>query len=1125
MEREKMTMDSEKLFSDFCRAVEPQLRTPFIQRNADRGLEESLRGAYRVAGKRAEDEIIVDIEMIGDEHYTLRTCMRDQSFIVDTTRLLVETFGGRWESGFNVILRATRDENGELVSVGGEGYPLDSLLQIEIDGISEDQLELFEGQLRRNLKLARGMALDFEEMLTTLDSIAESFDRMALREPEKAEQHREAAAFLKWLATDNFIFMGIKTGTTKLGFETDESQALFPTETSQHWPAAAWGGLPIRVRKSGIESPVHRSGRIDEILVSVPGLEGGNAVLISGMFTYRAITVPSRHVPVLRRLLEEVLEADHAIPGSWRYKGLANAFDSLPSEFLFTASREQVEGVISRILDAEAERSARVHLSIEEESSKGFALVAMPKCQYSEGVIRSIERELKAATGATYLDQGAFVGRYGTVLVHFFLTGVSPLGEEVEAALRETIITHATPWARLVEFAIAEAHGCELAEQLHSRYRTAFEPLFMQRVPAERAAEDILIIERLDEREGLMADLFVDNRGRLTLRLFQLRNAPLSDLLPVLDNFGLKVQDQFSDFVAPLDGADVTIDSFRLIGDAGEAIARKGEIVDALEAVFEGHIEDDQLNRLVYSVGLPWQEVDLIRAHLGYARQRGVIYGKARCADILTAHPELVKGLVELFHAKFNPERDSGRKKAIETATGVIEDGLRLVRDHDEDRLFRAIFEQLQASTRTNFFRTDRVEHYISFKMDHKLLPSEVDSGLRFEIYVHHALVEGCHLRGGKVARGGLRWSDREDFRIEVLGLVRTQMVKNVLIVPVGAKGGFRLKQTIPDWATRRAAADTLYKIFIRGLLDVTCNYVGGKILSPKNVVIHDEKDPYLVVAADKGTAHLSDTANALSIEYGHWLGDAFASGGSHGYDHKVVGITARGGWECVRRHFAEMGLDPRSDEFTCVGIGDPAGDVFGNGVVEHSTMRLIAAFNHKHIFVDPNPDAKVSYKERERLFRNCQGWEHYNTDLISEGGGVFERSAKTIPVSEELGKILGVLKTELPPDTVIRLLIRAQVDLFWNGGIGTYVKASWETNRDADDAANDNLRVNGNELRCRVVGEGGNLGFTHAGRVEFAQNGGRLNNDATDNSGGVDMSDHEVNLKILLAERSRRGS
>jgi len=1112
------------IFAEFMKAVEPQLRTPFIQRHSDSGLIPEFERVFDIVSKRKKGQIILSVEQLEEEHYILCTCMTDQSFIVDTIRLLVESFGGHWEAGFNAVLRVDRGKNGDIVGVGADDAPLESVVQIEIENISEDQLPDFEATLRRNLALARSMVCDFEEMTSELERAAECFNVSSARDADNSERYREAAGFIEWLLADNFVFMGLISSQGKFGFEASSFEEYWGAEPKSVWPDAAWGDFPIRVRKSHKASPVHRNGQIDEIRIMVPGPNGDSEFLIRGMFTYRAITQPTRHVPILRSLLSTILEEDHSLPGSWRYKGIANAFDSLPTEFLFTGSRALVERVISRVLDAESERQVRVHFSMVENESKGFVLAAMPKCQYSDGIIQVMEQEISRLTGATYIDQGVFVGRYGTVLVHFFLTGIEGLTPDSEEELRGAIIDLATPWARRFEQEIAAEHGPELADQLHTRYRTAFDTLFMQRIDPARAARDILLLEQVTDERALIADLYLDSQERVNLRLFQANNAMLSQLLPVLGNFGLVVQDQFSDFVKPMGGPDLTIDTFRLADVSASMLEGKYEVINAIEAVFAGVVEDDPVNALVLGVGLPWREVDLLRAMLGYSRQLGLNYTKQRAVGIMLNYPEIVGNLVRLFHAKFDPDLTGKREKAVSEASKSIVEALKEVSNHDEDRLLRGIFEQMLAALRTNFYSTELSEHYISFKVDHYKLPSQVKSGLRYEIYVHHAEVEGCHLRGGKVARGGIRWSDRGDFRTEVMGLVRTQMVKNVLIVPVGAKGGFRLKNPSSDFGERRAQADSRYQIFIRGLLDLTDNYVGGKMVSPSRVVSHDGPDPYLVVAADKGTAHLSDTANKLSQQYGHWLGDAFASGGSHGYDHKIVGITARGGWECVNRHFAEMGINPKTDTFTCVGVGDTGGDVFGNGVIEYKTMKLIGAFNHKHIFIDPDPDPAVSYKERKRLFKACKGWDHYKEELISEGGGVFDRKAKSIHLSEQMKRILGVLKDELPPDTVIRLLIRAQVDLFWNGGIGTYVKASWESHRDADDATNNNLRVNGNELRCRTVGEGGNLGFTHAGRVEFASNGGRINNDAVDNSGGVDMSDHEVNLKILLADQVAKG-
>jgi glutamate dehydrogenase len=599
-------------------------------------------------------------------------------------------------------------------------------------------------------------------------------------------------------------------------------------------------------------------------------------------------------------------------------------------------------------------------------------------------------------------------------------------------------------------------------------------------------------------------------------------------MLPLIDNFGLKVIDQYADPVTLPDSTVYTIDTFRLETsdpNTGALLKQNGDLVsEGLEAVFAKKMATDSLNHLVLHAGLSWESVDLMRALFGYARQLAFPYTIDRLQSLFLSNTEALLSLWNLFEAKFNPDAKGNREKAIKEAQEHTEHLLRLINNQDQDYAFRTFFNLINSILRTNFYRSDRIFHYISFKIDCEKVQNMPSPRMMVEVYVHHREMEGIHLRGGKIARGGIRWSDRTDFRREVLDLVATQMVKNVLIVPEGAKGGFRMKEQILDWGQRRKKADELYQVLIRGLLDVTDNREKGTITHPPQVVRHDPPDPYLVVAADKGTAHLSDTANGLSAEYNFWLGDAFASGGSNGYDHKEVGITARGAWKTTIRHFEEMGLNPREEEYTAIGIGDPAGDVFGNGVIylsqkEHANnkMKLLGAFNHLHIFLDPNPNAEVSYQERLRLFEAVKGWGEYDTSLVSSGGGVFSRGSKSIPLSPEVQQMLGVLKDELAPEVVIRLLLRLNVDLIWNGGIGTYVKDSHESDLDAGDPSNDSLRINGSELRARIIGEGGNLGFTQNGRIEYAINGGRLNTDAIDNSGGVDMSDHEVNIKILL--------
>ncbi len=1118
------------LFRAFCAEVLGQLRTPYVARHGAENLPRKLIGLFKLFYERPGDTIRATVRHIGGRSVVVRTTVCDQPFVVNTVRLLVRTMGGQYEAGFNAIIEVTRDERGRVVTIG-EGER-ESVIQVEAEGIGKDRTELAEAQLCANLRLARSMVRDFVEMSAEVERLAARFERLARRQPERAESFRETAEFLQWLLADNFVFMGLVEEDLRLGVERPELADVWSPGTHDRWADAAWGDMPLRVRKGDCESPVHRSGRVDEILVRVPDETGAHArdMILRGLFTYRAVTQPSRTVPVLRRVLTQILRVDDSLPGSWDYKGLANVFDSLPTEFLFTASAEEISRMVNRVRDAEREQEARVYVVQNLHGANvAFALAAMPKSQYSDALRQRMQRRLERALGSTYCDHGLFVGRFDTVLVHFYMTGAQVLPEEEIERLCEELIQLATPWESLVYSALYKAWGEAVADRLIARYGKAFDDQYTTHATAEQTLRDVENLEAVSAARPVVAGTFVDRKGRLSLRLYQRGDLTLTAMLPVLADFGLVIQNQYADTVRPADGSIAGIDTFRVKGvwglENGQINAHHTALCEGIEAVFADKMESDQLNRLLLRARLSWREVDLLRTYKRHARQLGLHLSHERCREILLAHPSSAARLVRYFRTRFDPDFEGDREAAMAAVVEEIQDGLRRIDNHDDDLLIRSIYDLMVASLRTNFFQVHSDgAHYISVKIDHDLLEWVPRPKLKYEVYVHHAELEGVHLRGGKFARGGIRWSDRSDFRTEILGLADTQMVKNTLIVPEGSKGGFFMKRSIADWAERRRKADELYTFLMRGLLDITDNLVGGRVVRPDRVVAYDDDDPYLVVAADKGTAHLSNTANAIARHYGFWLDDAFASGGSHGYDHKAVGITARGAWVCVRRHFREMGIKPEESEFTCVGIGDPSGDVFGNGVIEYPTMRLLAAFNHRHIFLDPNPDPARSYVERKRLFDAALGWEHYDTSLISEGGGIFERHAKSIPLSPQVKKMLGVLQDEASADSVIRKLLRMPVDLLWNGGIGTYVKASHETHRQVDDVTNDGCRVNADELRCKAVGEGGNLGFTQAARIEYALRGGRLNTDAVDNSGGVDMSDHEVNLKILLAAPLRDG-
>jgi len=1105
------------LFNNFLKSVTPQVRTAFTSRHSPKRVFQVLSEVFQRVQKHTTSEPEVHIRARDASTWVISR-VPDQPFIVDTLLLALRTEDIGYIAGFNMVIGIRRDDAGQMTGVDGRGDPLESIIFVECQpmdaALCEEKAQLIKGRLQ----LSQATVSDYEPMTQKVLSAAKAFTDAAEAADGHADTYREVADFLRWLCADNFIFMAATHGEKCLGTAKKKTAKLLGADALSPWESNE--AHPVQIRKSTGESRVHRAGRKDEIRIAIPGSE--EPLFLQGLFTYRGVTQASRHVPMLRERLKQILKEQGSKPGSYRYKGISNVFDSLPTEFLFTANHEEIALMIERVLEAEQEQSARVHVIQKPEESTTFVLAAMPRGRWSETLREEIETLLVNETGASYCDHGVFVGRYDTMLVHYYMTGTECLNTAQVDQLNTGVRELSASWQDQILNALSSSLDVDAAEALAAKYSQAFDDIYIRMNSADQTLRDIEMLEALSEDSPVLADLFIDDKGRANLRVYQLRNILLSEMLPILDNFGLVVLDQFMDPVNPHRDAERTIDTFRLQGvrsfDEVEIVEQTAELIDGIESVFTNQTIDDPLNHLLLAARIPWEAVDLIRAYLGYARQLGLRFTRARTREILLSQPALVADLWQYFHTRFSPELTGERSKAITESSEAFQDKLRQVSNHDTDVVFRTLFNLMDSTLRTNFYRQDRVEHYVSFKIDCAHVWQMPEPRMQYEVYVHHREMEGVHLRGGEIARGGIRWSDREDYRREIHGLVTTQMVKNVLIVPEGAKGGFFLKNASPDRAQRRKDADRLYQMLIRGLLDITDNYVDGNVVHPPDVVRHDGNDPYLVVAADKGTAHLSDTANGVSREYGFWLDDAFASGGSNGYDHKKVGITARGAWMTARIHFAEMGHDPMKSPFTCVAIGDPGGDVFGNGVIESPHMKLVAAFNHMHVFLDPNPDPKTSYKERLRMFKAVQGWSHYDESLLSEGGGIFSRQAKSIPLTPQVKDLLGVMSDELPVDAVIRLILRLEVDLWWNGGIGTYVKASHESHTDAGDTANDAVRINAKELRAKIVAEGGNLGLTQAARVEFAQNGGRINTDAIDNSGGVDMSDHEVNLKILLA-------
>ncbi|MFW5833237.1 MAG: NAD-glutamate dehydrogenase [Pseudomonadota bacterium] len=775
-----------------------------------------------------------------------------------------------------------------------------------------------------------------------------------------------------------------------------------------------------------------------------------------------------------------------------------------------------------------------------EDGRFAACLVFVPRERYTTEIRRRFEATLKAALGGTDVQFETRLGEDVLARILFTIRVPPERGtpevdvDALEAELREL----SRSWTDRLLSALVEAEGEAEGHRRFQLYGGGIPAGYQESTPPRLAVPDLDHVARLARGEGpLRLSLYRPIAPGSDLLRFKLvcadRKIPLARALPILANMGLTVLDEQPYRIRDVHGRDFWLHDFGMAVTSGADVdveQTRERFHDAFARIWAGEVEDDGFNRLVLLAGLGARQVQILRAYCRYMRQIKIPFSQAYIEDTLAHHPAIARALADYFEARFDPDFPDERTSAVDAATARINALLESVAVRDEDIIIRAYREVMAASLRTNAYQPDdagRAKPYLAIKVDPARIRLMPEPRPAFEIFVHSVRFEGVHLRGGKVARGGIRWSDRrEDFRTEILGLMKAQQVKNSIIVPVGAKGGFVLKR--PPTGDRQALQDeaiACYRLFLSGLLDITDNRKAGEIVPPADVVRHDGDDPYLVVAADKGTATFSDIANEVARSYGFWLDDAFASGGSAGYDHKKMGITAKGAWKSVERHFRELGRDCQAQPFTCVGIGDMSGDVFGNGMLLSRQIKLIAAFDHRHVFVDPDPDPAGSFAERERLFGVPRSsWDDYDRSKLSRGGGIWPRTAKTIQLSPDAKRALGVRDTVLAPNDLIKAILTAPVDLLWNGGIGTYVKASDERHAEAEDRANDAVRVDASQLRCKIVGEGGNLGMTQQARIEFAERGGRVNTDSIDNSAGVDCSDHEVNIKILLGEVVQAG-
>jgi glutamate dehydrogenase len=961
---------------------------------------------------------------------------------------------------------------------------------------------------------------------------------------------KEKHDFLDWLREEHFTFLGyccfevtqnpepqwsIIPGSC-LGVMHRDSKDYFDpfNDLSSSAQQVVLSKELIILGKTNKLSRVHRPVNTDFVAVKI--FKDGNLVGLHcfiGLYTSAAYNRSPQHIPYLRLKVKKILQKASFTAASHNGKNLINILETFPRDDLFQAPIAELHKIAMGVLFIQERR--RIKFFIRKDIFGHFfsCQVFVPREIFNSQlreVMQVILQEALQGQGVTFNTRFS-----ESVLARIhFLVKIDPKQKITYDAqqIEERLIEAARTWEDNLKDALIDHYGEEEGNRLYQRYNNAFPSSYRDTFIARTAVYDITHIEQLNKKRGLAMSFYrplEEPVGMIRFKLFHPDlPIPLSDIIPMLECMGLIIINQRPHEIKTMDKKIYWVNDFGMVHHSGEDLnveAMKEIFQEAFYNIWHGNAESDGFNRLVLGVGLDWREVTMLRAYAKYLWQIGFTFSQSYSEETLVKNPKITRALVELFILRFEPTipQESKNQKMTELRK-QIKSELDAVENLDQDRILRRYLEVIMATIRTNYFQYDNQgipKNYLSLKFDPTAISDTPLPKPMYEIFVYSLRVEGVHLRGAKVARGGIRWSDRrEDFRTEVLGLMKAQQVKNAVIVPLGAKGGF-VPKILSTLNSREEIQDEVifcYETFIRGLLDITDNLVDNTLCPPENVVRYDTDDPYLVVAADKGTATFSDIANKISAKYNFWLGDAFASGGSRGYDHKKMGITARGAWESVKRHFRELNLDPVIHDFTVLGIGDMAGDVFGNGMLLSEHIKLIAAFNHQHIFIDPNPDPKASYQERLRIFQLPRSnWLDYDRQVISAGGGIYSRSAKSITLSPQVQTLLGLKQEKILPNELIRCLLKANVDLLWNGGIGTYVKAAYEHNAEVGDRANDSLRVNGEDLGCRVVGEGGNLGFTQLGRVEYALNGGCINTDAIDNSAGVDCSDHEVNIKILL--------
>jgi glutamate dehydrogenase len=1102
------------------------------------------------------------------EHTVIEVVNDDMVFLVDSVLAEISRRDREIHMILHPVVTTRRDAEGNRIPIGSDsaGAISESTIHLEIDRETHaNEIEEIRSTLESILEKVRAAVDDWRAMRSRMEADIAELDTAGPPFMTR-EEIAESQEFLRWLDEGNFVFLGFR----RYRFENREGKDYSPPEIESglgirrkmRSESVERSLLPLSktesdyarrkdlviVTKTDKPSVVHRAVPLDRVGVkrfdSEGNLIGEDRFL--GLFTTAAYRHSVTAIPMLRLKAKRVMQRAGLRENSHGGKALMDILESFPRDEMLQITDDSLFEIAHgiQLLQGRHEVALFIRRDVIERFVSCYVYVPRDR--------NTAEFKDRART----ILEEAFGGRVTAVddqpsdlhLASILFTVQTPAGiPEVDVKRIEAFLSEAQQtWADQLRDALVDAKKEETGIELHRRYKKAFPPGYQARFRADAAVHDLDHVEDVLANDSLVIDLYRnrDDHEYHVKVVHAGEPVPLSEIMPRLENMGVRVLTEQSYAVQPRGGVKIPVRDFTLAseGMADDLRPVKAKFQEALIRVWRKEAEDDGFNRLILAAGLEWHEVVILRAYCKYLRQIGVTLSEAYMQQTLAGNPRIAQLLIELFRNNFDPALGAtalrgasagstvgmGRQMASRNVLVQIEDALESVSNPDEDRILRLYMNLIDATLRTSYFqRTESGEQKpaLSFKLDSTAVKELPLPRPCFEIFVYSPTMEGIHLRAGKVARGGIRWSDRrEDFRTEILDLMKAQNVKNVVIVPMGSKGGFVVKNPSADRAAFHREGVEAYRTLLRGMLDITDNLRGDEVVPPNDVVRRDGDDPYLVVAADKGTAKFSDIANGISLERGFWLGDAFASGGTAGYDHKDMGITARGGWEAVKRHFREIGIDTQSQDFTVVGVGDMSGDVFGNAMLLSPHIRLLGAFNHSHIFVDPTPDPARSLEERGRMFREGLNWDAYDASLLSPGGAVFPRSAKTITVSEEVQRLFELPARTVTPADLIRAILLAGADLLWLGGIGTYVKSSQEDHTDAKDKSNDAVRVDGRQLRVRVVGEGANLGFTQAARIEYALHGGRINTDFIDNSAGVDTSDHEVNIKILLYDAAARG-